>query len=115
MRLACRGLCLLVLTLSAGCGKGLTTETGPCTNVAGAYKLAYGDACARFGHDIDVRLAQSGCRFTGALPGIGAVDGTLVNQAAEISIVLDGACKGTLHGTAHVEGTRLEGTYAGGQ
>ena len=108
-------IALLAGALSASCGKGLTTETGECVNVAGHHTLSYGDACGRFGHGAGVDLTQSGCAFSGRLPGIGTLRGTFVKESADIRITLEGTCAGEVKGVATLSGSTLSATYAGPQ
>jgi hypothetical protein len=108
-----RLVALLMISLLAGCGPGLTSETGDCLNVAGDWKLAFSDGCGRFDVGQAVSLTQTGCRFAGSLPGLGTIEGTLVNDTASIKITRDGACKGTLSGTATVGATEIDATYGG--
>ena len=103
----------LALALGTGCGKGLTSETGPCLTVSGSYQSAWSNTCSKNGAGTGVTLTQNGCRFAGTIPELGAVEGTIVDDAASLHVTLSGACTGTLTGTASVTSTRIQGTFSG--
>ena len=83
--------------------------------MAGTYVSSYGNSCGRFSTGDSTTVTQTGCTITATIVGVGALTGTMEDDAVSWLIDFGTECTGTGTGTGKVDGTQITGTYAGFQ
>ena len=104
---------LLTVLLLLACGHDSPTESTSCSAVAGSYRAAGANSCGGSYSGQPVTISQSGCSFTGAIPG-GSLTGTILSStSATFTLVIAPPCGGTVSGTATFSSLAVNGTYTG--